>query len=75
MKVAARKRWLYRSKLLAFTLLLSIAPVLILGGVSSYTASASLQEEVDAHQQSILRHMQMQVDEYNEDLRQAGIIQ
>ncbi|MDF2671239.1 MAG: hypothetical protein K0R67_3545, partial [Paenibacillus sp.] len=54
----------YRKKVIAFALLMSIVPVVLLGFISSYLFSESLQEEVDQHQQSILKHFEAQLNTY-----------
>ncbi|OUS72163.1 hypothetical protein B1748_25240 [Paenibacillus sp. MY03] len=54
----------YKQKLLVFSLLIGIFPVLILGGVSLKLFASFMQEEVDLHQQSILKHFQTQLDSY-----------
>lgn len=54
----------YKQKLLVFSLLIGILPVLILGGISTKLFTNLVQEEVDLHQQSILRHFQTQLDSY-----------
>ncbi|WP_409342795.1 helix-turn-helix domain-containing protein [Paenibacillus sp. MBLB4367] len=69
----AVKRLSYKQKLLAFSLLMGIVPVLILGGVSLKLFSSTLQEEVDLHQQSILRHFQTQLDTYITRLDQLSV--
>ncbi|RKN83777.1 helix-turn-helix domain-containing protein [Paenibacillus ginsengarvi] len=71
--MAAKRRWSYKSKLLAFTIVLSVVPVLLLGGISSYLASVSLQEEVDSHQRTILRTVQMQVDAFVNRMDQMSL--
>lgn len=69
----ASGRMSYKQKLLAFSLLMGIVPVLIMGAVSLKLFSNTLQEEVDLHQQSILRHFQTQLDTYINRLDQMSV--
>ncbi|GIP39711.1 hypothetical protein J31TS4_29910 [Paenibacillus sp. J31TS4] len=52
----------YRKKLLAFSLMLGIVPVLVLGTVSMNLFGRVLQKEVNLHQQSLLKQLQIQMD-------------
>ncbi|MBO9606346.1 MAG: helix-turn-helix domain-containing protein [Paenibacillaceae bacterium] len=63
----------YRQKLMAFSLVLSIVPVLVLGLISSYLFASSLQKEVDSRQYSDLKHMQTQFDTYVARMDQTSL--
>lgn len=52
----------YRKKLFVYSILFSLVPVFILGMLSAYITSASIQEEVDNNQQIILRQLEVQVN-------------
>lgn len=58
------KRFSFKSKLIAFTMMVSAVPVILLGFISSYIFSKSLQREVDLHQQSILKNFESQLNNY-----------
>ncbi|MEF3305262.1 helix-turn-helix domain-containing protein [Paenibacillus sp. GYB003] len=63
----------FKRKLYLYSLLLCIAPVLLLGAVSSVIASRMVQEEVDHNHQIILRQIQLQVDHFLQALDKASI--
>ncbi|TLS51602.1 AraC family transcriptional regulator [Paenibacillus antri] len=63
----------FRHKLLYYSLLLSIVPILILGAVSSYIASMSMQKEVDRHHQILLQHLQRQIDDFYREADRVSV--
>ncbi|WP_010273451.1 helix-turn-helix domain-containing protein [Paenibacillus senegalensis] len=66
-------RMTYKRKLLAYSLLISIVPVILIGWGSSYLMSKSIQEEVDQTQQLILRQIQNQLNIFIRDLNISSI--
>lgn len=58
----------YKRKLLAYSLLISILPVFLIGLSSSYLMAKSIQGEVDQTQQMILKQIQNQLNAFVSDL-------
>lgn len=56
------RRMSFKKKLLVYSLLLSVIPVMLLGLISSYMAGSSVQEEVDRNHRIILKQMEYQMD-------------
>ncbi|GGD88656.1 helix-turn-helix domain-containing protein [Paenibacillus nasutitermitis] len=52
----------FQKKLLLYSLLLSVLPVLLLGSAASFVASSALQREVDEKHETTLRQIEFQVD-------------
>ncbi len=67
------KKVTYKKKVIAFALLMSLVPVVLLGFICSYLLSESLQEEVDLHQQSILKHFEAQLNTYMARIDQISL--
>jgi two-component system response regulator YesN len=65
--------WTFKHKLFAFSLTLSITPVLILGLASSYITSHNIQEEVNRNQQIILKQLEIQVDSFMRSLDSTSL--
>lgn len=67
------KKVSFKKKVIAFALLMSLVPVVLLGFICSYLFSESLQEEVDLHQQSILKHFEAQLNTYMARIDQISV--
>lgn len=63
----------FQRKLLGYSLLLSIVPVVSLGAISSYIAVQNVQEEVEHNHQIILKQLQDQVDTFLRELEDVSI--
>ncbi|MFK7696082.1 helix-turn-helix domain-containing protein [Paenibacillus sp. HJGM_3] len=63
----------FKRKLLVYSLVLSIFPVLTVGLLSSYMASRSLQAEVDKNHRYMLNQMQVQLNQFTNSLNMASI--
>lgn len=71
--VAKLSQMTYKRKLLAYSLLISIVPVILIGWGSSYLMAKSIQEEVDHTQQIILKQIQNQLNTFISDLNISSI--
>ncbi|WP_010271484.1 helix-turn-helix domain-containing protein [Paenibacillus senegalensis] len=56
------KRWSFKKKLMLYSLLISLLPVVLLGMGSAYLAGKSVQEEVDRNHRIILKQVEYQMD-------------
>ncbi|MDF2815744.1 MAG: AraC family transcriptional regulator, partial [Paenibacillus sp.] len=63
----------FRKKLFYYSLLISIVPVLILGSISSWISSRTVQNEVNNNHQIILKQVQEQVDQILNSLDKASV--
>jgi two-component system response regulator YesN len=63
----------FRQKLFAFSLLMSIVPVLLLGMIASYIMARSIQEEVNTNHQIILKQLEVQVDAFMQSLDKTSL--
>ncbi|MDF2718851.1 MAG: AraC family transcriptional regulator, partial [Paenibacillus sp.] len=63
----------FRRKLLVYSLVLSIFPVLTVGLLSSYFASRSIQREVDQNHQYMLNQMQVQLNQFTKSIHTNSI--
>jgi len=63
----------FKRKLLLYSIFLSIFPVLSVGLFSSYTASRSIQNEVDNHHRYMLNQIQVQLNQFTGSLNMASI--
>ncbi|MFK7695148.1 helix-turn-helix domain-containing protein [Paenibacillus sp. HJGM_3] len=63
----------FKRKLMLFSLLLSIGPVLIVGFSSSYITARTMQAEVNAHHASALNQMQFQMNNLIKSLHITSI--
>lgn len=63
----------FRRKLLLYSLVLSILPVLTVGLLSSYFASRSIQREVDQNHQYMLNQMQVQLNQFTKSIHTNSI--
>ncbi|GGD87738.1 helix-turn-helix domain-containing protein [Paenibacillus nasutitermitis] len=63
----------FKRKLLLYSIVLSIFPVLSVGLFSSYTASRSIQTEVDKHNRYMLSQIQVQLNQFTNSLNMASI--
>jgi two-component system response regulator YesN len=63
----------FKRKLIAYSLLISILPVLLLGLASSYLAAKSIQEEVDYNHEVVLKQIQYQLNNFIRSLNTTSI--
>ncbi|WP_167859774.1 AraC family transcriptional regulator [Paenibacillus cymbidii] len=63
----------YKRRLIAFSLLLGIVPVLVIGLLSSYLTSRSIREEVARNHQIILKQLDIQVDAFMRSLDRTSL--
>ncbi|RKN84927.1 helix-turn-helix domain-containing protein [Paenibacillus ginsengarvi] len=63
----------FRRKLLLYSLLLSIMPVLTVGLLSSYIATRSIQQEVDQNHLYMLNQMQVQLNQFMKSIHTNSI--
>ena len=63
----------FKRKLIAYSLLLSIVPVLGMGLFSAYYTLASIQEEVERNHQIVLEQTQYQLDQFIKNLEMTAI--
>ncbi|WP_127582915.1 helix-turn-helix domain-containing protein [Paenibacillus koleovorans] len=68
------KPWSFKRKLTAFSILISIIPVFILGFVSAHMAARSIQEEVDRNHQLALKQIEFQINNIISNLNIFSII-
>ncbi|GAA3401067.1 helix-turn-helix domain-containing protein [Paenibacillus hodogayensis] len=67
------KSWSFQRKLLVYSLLLSIMPVLTVGLIASYIASTSIQSEVDQNHRYMLNRMQVQLNQFMNSIHTNSI--
>lgn len=63
----------FKRKLLIYTLLFSIAPVVIVGMISSYIITVNISEEVERSHQTTLEQIKFQLDQFGANLQLASI--
>ncbi|MFC3770602.1 helix-turn-helix domain-containing protein [Paenibacillus sp. GCM10012303] len=69
----AKVTFTFQRKLLLYSLFVSIIPVLIVGLLSSYIASRSIQSEVDQNHKYMLNQMQVQLNQFMKSLQTSSI--
>lgn len=64
----------FKQKLITYSLLISISPVLLLGWTSSYIYTKSIQEEVDQNHQMVLKQIQYQINNFIKSINTSSIL-